>query len=1636
MIRYIISTPLAATRFAVVFIVTFFLLLFPVSATTDTEGKANTASETPEAAFSPVAAVQDANGPAAIENHVRALAAFGDRSTGSPGAEAARAYIGAQFKKLGLAPERQLFRTPVRRHDKSELSLPGGVTESIAPLIANAISPGTIPPEGISGPLVYAGNGKPEAFNGRSLSGSVILMDIDSEKNWLHAANFGARALIYICDEGEGDTPSYTTMTQGYFEDKFELSPIDFPRFVISRERARALFGDYEAPDADLPREVRLTSDMRWQNVAGENLYALIPGADPELSKQLLVIESFYDSMVYVAGRSPGADQAVGVATLLETARHLVENPPARSVLLLATAGHAQSLAGMREAIWSISTKSDEIKALRSEMKARRDAAEKHMETLEGLIPAAMANHPDTASVREALRERIKTEIDAVSRRLMQLRLQGGAERDEAEIRRLAKERLTLRGLRQRNGYQALSPAETEALERFIPLAHKDFKGIAKDARALVDEIKSAKAFRDAVKEYDIAGIVSLHLSSHGDGIGGFNDGWLYGLRGRVNRVSVYSPLSRILTEIAESTDVPPAVTIWDSLRPGTLRSWESYLPDRPQLGGEVSALASHLGLTLATVHDTRARWGTPGDLPDRVDFEFAGRQSETVRRIIDRLAAEPESYRGKGKLRKGFASVTGRGRRIRHGELFADQTAPDAMVLAFQGDAYYHVMADASGDFHLKGVATKKMVPDKVIFEAYRFDAETGGVVWAVDKRETGKDAYRLKMDKREMETDLIFFNARQMTLFKLLEPRSFSYMTRLQLLDGRREAEPRRYWYSRIDTRQSTITSVYLEPGSYLKLTHSDTVLRRKMVLTNGKPDNPQGTGYRIDDHPRLTRTAFRVASDMWRLLDPRIGNLERHGIRNERIRTLRERGLEALNDAKTAWAAQRYDRFNEASQRSWALASRVYNHVDETQKDVLLGVLFYIALFVPFAFCAEQLIFGFRNIHKRIVAFFGILLALITIIYQVHPAFHLAYSPGVVILAFFIMGLSLVVTLILFFRFEQEMTLLQRRATEMRAEEVSRWKAFTAAFFLGVGNLRRRPVRTALTCTTLVILTFTIMSFTTVKTARRHTRLLYRDHSPYQGYLLKTINWNDLPPESFDTIAQSFGPDAVTAPRAWMEDLERTRPLFVPLRSDGGDFSAQAVVGLSADEPRVSGIDKVLTAGRWFGPDENNAVLLADRIAEALNLPEPTPETAPAIRIWGEAYRVVGLFSGKRLDAATDLDGETITPVTFPTEVVAEPSEAELEAMASGEDVRAFQGHYRHVPSDMAIILPYRRVMALGGHLKSVAVRPSPDTDISEKAKFLADRFALTLFSGEPAGTYMYTASDTLNYSGMPNVVIPMVISVLIVLNTMIGSVYERKREIQVYTSVGLAPSHVSFLFVAEALAFAVLSVVLGYLFAQVSAGLFAGTALWSGITVNYSSLAGVMAMVLVMLVVLISAIYPSRLAAEIAIPDVNRSWSLPDINDNSLEIVLPFLIKHHEHDSIAGFLISWFEGHKDISHGIFSTGGVDAERLPLHPSGSGPTCIFMRVHMWLAPFDFGIRQNAMIRFCESEENADFLEIVIRLVRESGEANAWKRVNKAFLNHLRKQLLIWRSLSDAEKHEYAPPPLKSYDEERVAA
>ena len=1554
-----------------------------------------------------------------IKQTITELSSFGDRSFGSQGAKRAADYIEMKFSELGnFKTGKHLFLAPAMTASDTVFSIHNGKQLNIRPAKFNAISPPATPQEGLNGPVIYVGKGSLDDFNGLPVKDAIVMMDMESGKNWLNAASLGASALIYI---DNGPTP------KGFFEEKLELSPLDFPRYYMSGADARKELGfDAKIGSRLVAESGKIKSRSKWSRIEADNIYCLIEGSDPKMAEELVIIEAFYDSSSYIMGNSPGADEALSIASLLEIGKNMAANPPKRSVLLLATTGHGQSLHGMREFVTAVSGKSKTLKKIKVELRKKKNDASKIIDGLELDNPLAKdlaAENPQLfALLSETLKNQIKDEVDIISKKLMQLRLQEDA--DPNVINELDHQRKLLRRISWKSDYSTLPTEEMAAVQNLFPMVKEKVLKTKNDIKHQLAAIKSARELRKIVRSKETVCGISLHLSSHGEGIGAFGEGWFYELRPRVNLSRTFARINDILEDTAPEVEKLTGTEgmYKDTLRPDRTRPWQTWLLDKPQFSSEIGIMSGKLSFTFATVNDGREYWGTPFDTIQNVNWDKIDKQAELTEGLIRKIS------NSKGPLtfklpRKGFAMVNGKARFIRQGELFADQAAPGAVFMGFQGKTRFYALSDSEGDFQYKGVASKKLVQSKLIIEGYKYDKD-GRIIWAIDKQKTGKNAYRLKMHRLDMETKLIMFGCRQTTLFDLLTPRTFRYMTKVEVLDGARDATPMHYWYSRIDTRSSTIASVFLEPEVPLKMTLSDTVLNRKMILIHSNPRDPAGKGYFIKEWPIIPATDYRAARDMWTLLDPRIKNLESHGIVNQQIRSLEQKGTKALTNAETAWKERRYDDFMTDARNAWALASKVYLDVDQTQKDVLVGVLFYIALFIPFAYCMERLLFSFADIHKRIIGFLAVLSAVIAVIYSVHPAFELTYSPMVVILAFFILGLSVMVSLIIFFRFEKEMILLQQRAHKTQTSEISKWKAFTSAFVIGVSNLRRRKLRTFLTCLTLTILTFTIMSFTAVKSLREHTYVKFNDDKPYYGLFMKNLGWHDLPRETLGIVSNDFDENGIVAPRGWMELKDKTTPAVTPVSFGNKQEEVKGLVGLGTMEPQVSGINKILITGKWLAPGNINQILLSQKMAARLGA-----TAGDHVNVWGSKFLLVGIFDGQKFTEHTDLDGEPMTPVIFPSAAAQELSEVEAEAIESGEDIDTFQGRYTHIPGDVTAIIPYETLMAMGGHLKALAIAPVSGDFSKQTVNGLIDRYGLPIFSCDASGTYICQSSDSMNYSGIPNILIPLIISALIVLNTMITSVYERKKEIAVYTSIGMAPTHVSFLFIAEAIAFAVISVVAGYLIAQTASGLLAGTPLWEGMTANYSSMAGVAAMILVIAVTLISVIYPSKVAANIAIPDVNRSWKMPETETSTIEATLPFLLKHKEQQDAGGFLLEYLESHTEVSHGLFSTSEIEVnfsqDPLPksvcdiLEGCPDHITCFRFNVRVWLAPFDFGVKQMVELRFRPSEAHPQFLEAVLFITRESGEIGAWKRLNKEFINAIRKQFLIWRSL-DPEKQK----------------
>ncbi|SDB08655.1 MacB-like core domain-containing protein [Desulfonatronum thiosulfatophilum] len=1581
-----------------------------------------------------------------VTDWVTVFSDLGDRIVGSDGNVQAADIIERAFADLtreeGRIIGRQSFAVPVQQHVESSLTMEeDGRTMPLRPLRLNMLSAPAITPPGITAPVIYAGTGRFSEFNGHVVEGAVVLMDMDSGKNWINASMLGASALIYV-DPG----PEVTAAPRNLFEDKLEQTPIDFPRFWMTETEAADFFGDLDRlREPGAATMVILSSQIAWENMATDNIYCLLPGTDPELAGELTVVQAFYDSTGYVPDRSPGADESVSIATLLSVAEALGRDPPRRPTLLLAAGGQAQGAAGVREFIWALVTSDDKLPGMAADLSRRAEQAEaavRLLDTDDPFTSVVLADPDQSHLLRLAFQDVLRDRIDELSTKLMRLRLMRHdpaidepEEELERRIRDAAALRLTLMRLRWVGAPRGMDVTMTPS-ERDLLLQHRERtlvrqRDMAEDALEQLRHVRSSQELRSHLDGLNMVASASLHLSSHGNGVGAFDRGWLYELLDVVVRTRQFSNLDELLRNTgqrlrgADGADL--SGLFHDTLRPSRIRPWQSWLPDRPFMGGEPVALAALPGFTLATVNDARAFWGTPYDVPEYMNLEYVRRQAEVVTGLVRALVDEPIPD-PRADPQNGFAELTARVNLLRQGELFPDQPSVGGVFLIFQGPVRFWTMVDTTGHFHVKGLAIRRQTIHKAILEGFNFDPLTGRAVHAVDKTRTGLDNYRVRMRARDETTDLTMFHVGQSTYFSMLEPRTFHYLYVPRLIDSRTEAEPLRNWYSRLDTRASTLGTFFLERDLPLKLTLSDNFIDTKVVLLNADQEHPLGLGYRIGEWPIVPMTEYMAARDMWSLLMPRVENLEGRGIVNERIRELHTKGRQALEQAQLAREELRWDDFQREAGTSLAFASLVYNDVDRTQRDVLVGVLFYVALFIPFSYCMERLIFGFTDIHRRIVAFFGFMVLIIGAVYMVHPAFQLTYSPMVVILAFFILGLSLLVAMIIFSRFEREVEDLQRRSRHLKTMNISRAGAFTAAFILGVSNLRRRPLRTLLTCITLTILTFTIMNFTAVRSVRQEGWSQFSATASYSGAMMKYLGWQDMPVEALSIVDNFFEGRGVVAPRAWYITEDMTSAPMVPIfRGESSDI-ARGLVGLSHAEPLVSGLDAMLVQGRWFAEGERSAVILPEGMARRLGVRLESLEER-MVTLWGQRFEVVGVLADDGLDRRPDLDGEPITPVFYPSEAAQVISTVEAEAIETGRDVLMYRSRYQHVSGDQTVIIPAETLLSLGGgagRLKALAVSALEGEEDAVLAAELGERFGLMLFRGGRDGTSIFFAANAMSYQGFANILIPLLIAALIVLNTMIGSVHERKREIAVYTSVGLAPSHVGFLFLAESLALAVISVVTGYLLAQGAAAFLAGTPLWAGMTANYSSTAGVGAMALVIAVVLASTIYPARMAAQIAIPDVNRSWTMPKADGDRLEVVLPFLIKLEEQVCAGGFLMEYFRSHQGITHGAFSTDNLSCEAVQrgdpfFSKEHADKPQYMMTLRVWLAPFDFGIRQTVRIVFRPSSAYEGFREILVRIDREAGEHKAWQNQNKVFLNDLRKQLLVWRSLEEAMQGAY---------------
>lgn len=316
---------------------------------------------------------------------------FEGRQTGQPGFQKAAEFVREHFQKLGLiaiddggtyyqtvpwsvsaiVPEQsfvafhrgdqELLRIPVER-------LSGNLSGSVSaagPVVLLVVDTPAAPVDGqrfrvpkipgledleVAGKVVVA-YVKPAASGAPSVLGKAAVMQSLQGK--------GAAAILFAQQEAptgglrgrsaagrRAGNPAVAGA--GRLPADLAFGAEDLAQFLkAGRAEPTVLAGTALTPAFELKARVELV--MKTEQAPAMNVFAVLPGSDPELRKEYVVVGSHLDHVGMRGGLHPGADDdASGTTGVMAVAQMFVKNPikPKRSVLFVCFAGEEDGLIG------------------------------------------------------------------------------------------------------------------------------------------------------------------------------------------------------------------------------------------------------------------------------------------------------------------------------------------------------------------------------------------------------------------------------------------------------------------------------------------------------------------------------------------------------------------------------------------------------------------------------------------------------------------------------------------------------------------------------------------------------------------------------------------------------------------------------------------------------------------------------------------------------------------------------------------------------------------------------------------------------------------------------------------------------------------------------------------------------------------------------------------------------------------------------------------------------------------------------------------------------------------------------------------------------------------------------------------
>ena len=1580
--------------------------------------------------------------PSAVESDgfladVSALCASPHRIAGTAEGRAAAAYLEKRLRDMGIADIMPLDM-PVTYPEVSvcRLTIDSTTAVDLLPVAPNLIFSPVTKEGSVSGPLVYLGTGASAA----SIEGAIAVLEYDSYDAWKKAFMMGAKAVLFLGSPSA--TPWYP---------KHVSVPGNLIRLYVPPQAQSVIDLRKDYPQATL------TSHIPWKRGTGRNLLAFLPGANPKFVKdrtesEMMVMSANYDTWGEIPQGSPGARSAANLAAVLQALRYFKDNRPKRDMLFMFVDNQSQYHQGSYAVYDAITRDKNLADKLAQE---HQDEVAYLRQVRDALANFGTAGAATSAEVFRRLMDKAENSRNDLKQKAAQVRLEIGQGGNKSPALTAERDRIEAEVAKWDNALKALARNSSDGIEPqiIVTLKARTDHDLARRVSELVLAL-AIDAQEKAIREKLSGKAITLHVSYN------FSD-----------QGPVWGPVAGDASEIAYCSDTRSAS--WDNPghyglmmraireavdKTGSLEGFDrdalkdaslarNYVPGNFICSNVAAGNYGFYNLSFMTYHDRRARDGHPADVVSALGWQRIRAQAHQATRLMGELANSeaislPPAFTNISISEKARIPRWNNGKSSGYaadlmisGSLAENSPATDAIIAilpqAMPGLAssnglkpepkYYAPdfnrfvleQVDGNGKFKITGVNRDIFLTTSGSATLLASTFDSIGAVEAIVNSTTWTTWDRLKLFPAKGYM-LSYPLAGEVTTdadTKVLQASANAPFRQDKSLSGGFEGFIFFYVHR---YAVDDMTKVFQPYGA---------------AFLGASRDNPYGKGFPIatfEYPPAVDRIS---AEDLWELNETRLSLVRTKGVTDVDLEVLHNRARQYQEKALTA---DRVETKQSLFAQSAQVSRRVYQPVKLLMNDLVQAIVILLLLAIPFAFGLERLLICASTIYGRLSGFVVFFLLTFIALYLMHPGFSIAATPIIVFLAFAIIVLTAMVIYIMMRKFRVELMAFQGKVTSMHNVEISRMGTMMAAVNMGMSTMRRRPIRTLLTCITVIMLTFTILCFASLSN-RQGVRAFYV--GPVAGnvagtFLVHRLDYQRLNTDLLNVMSSRVGDKGLCVAQWWKVKIRGVDNLTTIARCDNGRMvSFDGVMGVAPEELAQWDALASLLEGDSVAQKQqrlqSNGIYLPVMIREQLKL-----AVGDSLWIDGRKAWFAGTTNSSKLQEMKHLDGRSVLPVNFLDEKFGGAS-GEVNNAANtgvgGSD--AVQRDFTRLNANQVAIASGSLVSELGGTIHCITIYPDASVDAAYEGRRLAEVAGLST----PVWTKTKTGVDRLIFTKLTEVtgiyalIIPVLLGGFIIFGTLLGSITDRQKEIYTFSALGLSPGHVGFLFLAEACVYAVIGGLGGQLLAQALA-LFASYLASLGViqqpSINFSSTNSIFAIITVMITVLLSSIYPAIRASKSANPGVQRSWKMPAPVGGVLAMKFPFTVSSYDITGVVSFLSEHFGEHGDSGLGSFSAQDIKITRDPA--SGN----LTLSTHLYLAPFDLGISQTFSLTATPSEISG-IDEIAITATHLSGSLSDWKRSNKVFLRDLRRQFLLWRTLSSEVVESYRQETLAGLGE-----